>query len=109
MKLHLLVNGINNRDIKSIQYFYDTYCSCIYGIAWQVTNSETLSDEILEEVMIFVMDKINNCEFKTASELELWVRRISSGLALIKVRKNNFLIEVNLNDKASTARVEIAV
>lgn len=93
----LAVNLLKNREIKGIGILYDRYAPCLYGLALKLTNSETVSMQLVERIFVRVWEE----------RLQFLQQDTSILLRLLKIGKLEGIIGEGLRDMGAPMPEEI--
>jgi RNA polymerase sigma-70 factor (ECF subfamily) len=72
-----LINGCKNGDSRCFSQVVDKYASRCYGYFYRLTGNKDLSDELLSELFVKLVEKISS--YKGGS-FEAWLFRIASNI-----------------------------
>ena len=72
-----IVVGCKNGDAKSFSQIVDLYASRFYGYFYRLTGSRDVSDDLLSELFVKLVEKINS--FKGGS-FEGWLFKVASNI-----------------------------
>lgn len=81
-----LVARLQARDKRAMEDLLRLHGAKLYGVALQVTRSETEAQEALQDALVNIWTKIE--KFEGRSALTSWMYRVTANAALMKLRKN---------------------
>lgn len=99
-----LVRRIKSGDAAAVEEFVKLYSSRVYSLAYQLTRSESAAEEIMQEVFITVISKIDTLE--NDSYFSTWLYRVTANAAygfLRKEKKHRDLLPVDEIDSGTAA------
>jgi RNA polymerase sigma-70 factor (ECF subfamily) len=73
------------KDNGALDYLYDHYSSALYGIIFRIVKEEDISEEILQDVLLKIWDKIENYD-SNKGKLFTWMLNIARNQAIDKTR-----------------------
>lgn len=101
MQLFLVLNGINSEGSDNLKSYelsddifnekYEKYSALIYRLAFQYTLSQSLAEDITQDVFIKLFT--NNKKFKNAEHEKAWIIRVTINQCknTLKSKNNNYL------------------
>lgn len=81
----LLILGLKNREQEALRTLYENYSGALNGIIYRIVGDDVISEEVLQDVIIKIWDKINSYD-STKGRLFTWMMQIARNSALDKVR-----------------------
>jgi RNA polymerase sigma factor (sigma-70 family) len=94
-----LIKRFLNGDISSFNSIVKKYQKKIYWHARQMVGNHTDADEVTQEVLIVLYNKLNTFNFN--SSLYTWIYRIVSTRSLNQIRKRQIKKFFSINDEAN--------
>jgi RNA polymerase sigma-70 factor, ECF subfamily len=91
-----LVRRIKSGDSTAVEDFVRQYSSRVYSLAYQLTRSSSAAEEIMQEVFITVISKIDTLE--NENYFSTWLYRVTTNAAygyLRKEKKHRDLVPVD--------------
>ncbi len=93
-----LVQRLQARDKRAMEDVLSRHGSRMYAVALQIARNETDAQEVLQDALIQVWQKIGSFEGRSA--FPTWLHRVTVNAALMKLRKNKrFEQNVPLEDQ----------
>lgn len=89
----LVHNFLNNRDEKAFHSIYTSKTPYLYKMAYRLTQSESQSDDLIQEMWIIAIGKL--AEFQWRSELKTWLIGILINLERSKRKAQKVFVELN--------------
>jgi RNA polymerase sigma-70 factor (ECF subfamily) len=80
-----LIVQLKAKNEKALEYLYDHYASCMYGVALQILKSEVLAQDALQEAFVKIWQNIQNYD-STKGKLFTWLLNILRNTAIDKLR-----------------------
>jgi RNA polymerase sigma-70 factor (ECF subfamily) len=81
-----LVTRLKSRDKLALEDLLREHGARIYGVALQITRNETDAQEVMQDALITIWQKIDTFEGRSA--FPTWLHRVTANAALMKLRKN---------------------
>lgn len=81
-----LVRRLKARDKAAMSDLLEKHGAKLYGVALQITRNETDAQEVMQDALINIWNKIGNFEGRSA--FTSWMYRVTANAALMKLRKN---------------------
>jgi len=81
-----LVARLKQRDRSALEELLREHGARIYGVALQITRNETEAQEVMQDALITIWQKIDSFEGRSA--FPTWLHRVTANAALMKLRKN---------------------
>jgi RNA polymerase sigma-70 factor (ECF subfamily) len=81
-----IVRGVRERDAQSQMMFYDLFIRAVYRSAYAVTGHENEAEEIAQDTMLKVLDRVDLLR-DDAGEMERFMRRMASNAAIDVIRR----------------------
>lgn len=81
-----LVQRLKARDKSAMEDLLRLHGAKLYGVALQITRNETDAQEVMQDALINIWNKIGNFEGRSA--FTSWMYRVTANAALMKLRKN---------------------
>ena len=81
-----LVTRLKARDKSALEDLLREHGARIYGVALQIMRNETDAQEVVQDALIAIWNKINTFEGRSA--FPTWLHRVTANAALMKLRKN---------------------
>jgi RNA polymerase sigma factor (sigma-70 family) len=82
-----LVNGIKENDTACLKALVDIYAGRLFSIARSFGLSHQDSEEIVDDSLCKIVNKINQFDVNKGSKLSSWIVRITINTAIDKLRK----------------------
>jgi len=81
-----LVERLKARDKKALEDLLRQHGAKLYGVAIQIVHNETEAEEVMQDALITIWNKIG--KFEGRSAFSTWLYRVAANAALMKLRKN---------------------
>jgi RNA polymerase sigma-70 factor (ECF subfamily) len=81
-----LVKRLQARDAAALEELLTVHGSRLYGVALQIMRNETDAQEVVQDALITIWQKIDSFEGRSA--FSTWLYRVTANAALMKLRKN---------------------
>jgi RNA polymerase sigma-70 factor (ECF subfamily) len=81
-----LVERLKARDKSALEDLLRQHGAKLYGVALQITRNETEAQEVMQDALITIWNKID--KFEGRSAFSTWLYRVTANAALMKLRKN---------------------
>lgn len=81
-----LVERLKARDKAALEELVRRHGSKIYGVALQITRDEHEAQEVVQDALVNIWNKIEYFEGRSA--LTSWLYRVTANAALMKLRRN---------------------
>ena len=81
-----LVTRLKARDKRALEDLLREHGARIYGVALQIMRNETDAQEVMQDALITIRQKIDTFEGRSA--FPTWLHRVTANAALMKLRKN---------------------
>ena len=81
----LLVQRLKARDKTALEDLLQVHGGKLFGVALQFTRNETDAQEVLQDALIQIWNKIEM--FESRSALTTWMHRVTANAALMKLRR----------------------
>ena len=81
-----LVTRLKSRDKLALADLLREHGARLYGVALQITRNETDAQEVMQDALIAIWQKIDSFEGRSA--FPTWLHRVTANAALMKLRKN---------------------
>src|SRR5439155_8879122 len=81
-----LVTRLKARDKAALEDLLREHGSRLYGVALQIMRNETEAQEVVQDALITIWNKID--QFEGRSAFTTWLHRVAANAALMKLRKN---------------------
>lgn len=104
-----LVRRIKSGDSTAVEDFVRQYSSRVYSLAYQLTRSSSAAEEIMQEVFITVISKIDTLE--NENYFSTWLYRVTANAAygyLRKEKKHRDLVPVDDVESGSGVLQDLA-
>lgn len=96
-----LVQGlVNNGDEACFQELFNRHSPRVYRVAYRIMNNQADAEEVVQEVFIKVLTKVN--EFKFQCKFTSWIHRVAANIALMRLRSLKRKPVTHLNDLSSS-------
>jgi RNA polymerase sigma-70 factor (ECF subfamily) len=86
-----LLQRLKARDKSAVEDLLRLHGSKIYGIALQITRNEQTAQEVMQDALIAIWNKIDTFEERAA--FTSWLYRVTANAALMALRRKNKLAE----------------
>jgi RNA polymerase sigma-70 factor (ECF subfamily) len=80
-----LVLRLQSRDTSALEDLLHTHGGKLYGVALQFMRNETDAQEVVQDALIQIWNKIEM--FENRASLSTWMYRVTANAALMKLRK----------------------
>lgn len=80
-----LVRRLKQRDADAMEALVRAHGSKLYGVAFQFMRNETAAQDVVQEALLSVWNKIGS--FEGRSSFTSWLYRVTANAALMKLRK----------------------
>ena len=77
---------LKQRDKSALEELLREHGGRIYGVALQIMRNETDAQEVMQDALITIWQKIDSFEGRSA--FPTWLHRVTANAALMKLRKN---------------------
>lgn len=102
-----LVALLKERDQHILAYVYDVYAPSLYGIIYRIVRRESIAEELLQDTLVKVWDKIDTYDPKRG-RFFTWMMQMARNLAIDYLRsKENTQFEKTDVMQNSMSTVEI--
>jgi RNA polymerase sigma-70 factor, ECF subfamily len=81
-----LVDRLKGRDKRALEDLLLQHGAKLYGVALQIVRNETEAEEVMQDALITIWNKID--KFEGRSAFSTWLYRVTANAALMKLRKN---------------------
>lgn len=81
-----LVARLKARDKAALEDLLREHGGRLYGVALQITRNEREAQEVVQDALITIWQKID--QFEGRSQFTTWLHRVTANAALMKLRKN---------------------
>ncbi len=81
-----LVERLKARDKNALEDLLRLHGSKLYGVALQITRNETDAQDVMQDALITIWNKIGT--FESRSSFSTWLYRVTANAALMRLRKN---------------------
>lgn len=81
-----LVERLKARDPVALEDLLAVHGGRLYAVALQITRNETDAQEVVQDALIAIWQKISSFEGRSA--FPTWLHRVTANAALMKLRKN---------------------
>jgi len=81
-----LVQRLKARDATALEELVAIHGARLYAVALQITRNETDAQEVVQDALIAIWQKIDS--FENRSAFTTWLHRVTANAALMKLRKN---------------------
>jgi RNA polymerase sigma-70 factor (ECF subfamily) len=81
-----LVERLKARDKKALEDLLRQHGAKLYGVALQIVRNDTEAEEVMQDALIAIWNKIDSFEGRSA--FSTWLYRVTANAALMKLRKN---------------------
>jgi RNA polymerase sigma-70 factor, ECF subfamily len=89
-----IISLLKNKDLRGMEFLYDTYGNVIYGFLFQVLQSDEFAEDALEEVFMRAWRSIETFDSKKM-RLFTWIVNIARQTAMVKIKHHGLK---SLND-----------
>jgi RNA polymerase sigma-70 factor, ECF subfamily len=101
-----LVRRLKARDHIALDDLLQTHGGKLYGVALQFTRNETDAQEVVQDALIQIWNKIEL--FENRASLTTWMYRVTANAALMKLRKEKkFQQNVSLDNDGPDGDVPV--
>jgi RNA polymerase sigma-70 factor (ECF subfamily) len=80
-----LVRRLKQRDPDAMETLVHAHGSKLYGVAFQFVRNETAAQDVVQEALLSVWNKIGS--FEGRSSFTSWLYRVTANAALMRLRK----------------------
>ena len=88
---------INSNDENAFEEIINRYCDKIYRLAFRITRDHHSAEEVLQEVFITLLKKINT--FRGESKFSSWLYRVTANASYMHLRsEKKYENDVSLED-----------
>lgn len=94
------VKELKNKNQEALLYVLDTYGNLIYRIAYTNTNSKTLSEECVNDVLLKVWHCIDSFNYPD-NKFKNWIASIAKHTSIDLIRKEKHHLNT-INDDNNT-------
>ncbi len=91
-----LVKGVLSRQDDCFEELIERYASKVLNLALRITRCQEDAEEILQEVFITVLTKVQSFEHK--AQFSSWLYRVTMNASFMKIRSRNRRRSVSLED-----------
>lgn len=91
-----LVKGVTGRQDDCFEELLERYGSKVINLALRITRCQEDAEEILQEVFITILTKVQNFEHK--AQFSSWLYRVTMNASFMKIRTRNRRRSVSLED-----------
>lgn len=91
-----LVKGVLARQDDCFEELIERYASKVLNLALRITRCQEDAEEILQEVFITVLTKVQSFEHK--AQFSSWLYRVTMNASFMKIRSRNRRRSVSLED-----------
>ncbi len=84
-----IIQSIRKRDQNGLSHLYKNYSASIFGIISRTVKEKEIAEEVLQQTMLKVWDKIDQFD-DTKSSLFTWISVIARNTAIDKVRLKSY-------------------
>jgi RNA polymerase sigma-70 factor (ECF subfamily) len=91
-----LIERLRAQDASVLEVLMTQYTTRVYRVAFGITRSHADAEEVVQDVFLTLVRKIDSFEGRSA--LGTWLYRVAANAALIKRRGKRTEREVNLED-----------
>lgn len=81
-----LVKRLQARDPAALNDLLAVHGGRLYGVALQITRNDVAAQEVVQDALITIWQKIDSFEGRSA--FSTWLYRVTANAALMKLRKN---------------------
>lgn len=96
-----LVARLKNKDKEALSYLYDYYSAALYGAIVRIVNDEKVAEEVLQDAMMKIWDKIGAYDAKKG-RLFTWMLNLCRNLSIDKLRSREIKKEQKTDDIADS-------
>jgi len=98
---HLVKLFLEDKDEEGFNEIVNRYDNKIYGLALKITHNNYDAEEVLQEVFLTILKKLDT--FREESKFSTWLYRIAANESYMRLRveKKKFEKETSLKDYAS--------
>ena len=100
----MLIERLRGHDASVIEVLMERYSPRIYRVAYGITRSHGDAEEVVQDVFLTLLRKIDSFEGRAA--LGTWLYRVAANAALIKRRGKRAEVEVKLEDYLPAFRAD---
>lgn len=101
-----LVERLKARDKSAVEDLLRLHGSKLYGIAMQIVRNETDAQEIMQDALVSIWNKIGSFEGRSA--FTSWMYRVTANVALMRLRKEKkFDQNVSIEDAGSDGELPL--
>ncbi len=97
-----LVKGVTSRQDDCFEELVERYGSKVLNLALRITRCQEDAEEILQEVFITVLTKVQSFEHK--AQFSSWLYRVTMNASFMKIRARNRRRSVSLEDVEPTIK-----
>jgi RNA polymerase sigma-70 factor (ECF subfamily) len=93
----MLVSGLKHGDARAMEEIVRRYSNKVYNLAYHLTRDASAAEEIMQEVFLTVISKINTLEHN--SYFSTWLYRVATNAAYGFLRKEKKFTEQTVSDE----------
>jgi len=88
---------VSSNDENAFEEIINRYCDKIYGLAFRITRDHHSAEEVLQEVFITLLKKIDT--FRSESKFSTWLYRVTANASYMHLRsEKKYENDVSLED-----------
>lgn len=84
-----LIRQAQTGDMQAFERIYQTYADACYTLAFRISGNRTLAQDVVQEVFIKVINKING--YRNEGHFAGWLRRIAANETINRLRSETRL------------------
>lgn len=92
-----LIKNCQKGSHKAFDELINTYADTIFGICIRYCKNKEEAEDLLQECLIIIINKIN--DFKFQGSFEGWIKRLTVNSAINYLKKNNKVIQDNIEER----------
>ena len=106
-EINLHIQGLKEASDNSFLYFYDLFEKPLYNHLLKMLGTESLCEEILQETMLTMINKIHQYSDRVDLEnsFKSWVFRIATNLAIDEIRKTKKVSFVQAQEQGELSTI----
>ncbi len=98
----MLVSGLKHGDVEAMEEIVKRYSNKVYNLAYHLTRDASAAEEIMQEVFLTVIAKINT--LATDAYFSTWLYRVATNAAYGYLRKEKKFSDQTVTDEVDQER-----
>lgn len=87
IEVEQLLAAIESQEPQALQALYDLYSRQVYSLAYAVTHSRELAEEVTQDVFLKVWHKV--AQYEPGTNFKAWLLRVTRNLAIDCLRREH--------------------